>query len=239
MKRMLLSTGVGLISTTPLWAATPAAVDHSGDLLICVYILGVIVAILIGLCIYLSLRNRSITADVDSDRNIDLAKLKKIVFRLQNELEDKKEVKETKTLADEISRDAYFQEIVARMISDNMTQHADVHPAQTSSVVEMPPHSTLYLGSPKEDGYFEKMSARPEGCYYIVTDITADTASFDFIRSLFTSIAPYTAIYNKVCQYTGAFRTARDYELVEKGRLQRQSDGKWKVVKKLNIKLID
>ena len=95
---------------------------------------------------------------------------------------------------------------------------------------------SAYLKAPIEDA-FEKLVYDEKGAYYEVSDLHETTAKFDFVHSIpFSTIIEHDGIYRNVCEIQGSTRNVKNYELINKGVITKQPDGKWKVTSKLKIK---
>ena len=95
---------------------------------------------------------------------------------------------------------------------------------------------SAYLKAPIEDA-FEKLVYDEKGAYYEVSDLHETTAKFDFVHSIpFSTIIEHDGIYRNVCEIQGSTRNVKNYELIKKGEITKQPDGKWKVTSKLKIK---
>ena len=95
---------------------------------------------------------------------------------------------------------------------------------------------SAYLKAPIEDA-FEKLVYDEKGAYYEVSDLHETTAKFDFVHSIpFPTIIEHDGIYRNVCEIQGSTRNVKNYELIKKGEITKQPDGKWKVTSKLKIK---
>jgi DNA repair ATPase RecN len=95
---------------------------------------------------------------------------------------------------------------------------------------------SAYLKAPIEDA-FEKLVYDEKGAYYEVSELHETTAKFDFVHSIpFSTIIEHDGIYRNVCEIQGSTRNVKNYELIKKGEITKQPDGKWKVTSKLKIK---
>jgi regulator of replication initiation timing len=95
---------------------------------------------------------------------------------------------------------------------------------------------SAYLKAPIGDA-FEKLVYDEKVAFYEVSDLHETTAKFDFVHSIpFSTIIEHDGIYRNVCEIQGSTRNVKNYELIKKGEITKQPDGKWKVTSKLKIK---
>ncbi len=169
---------------------------------------------------------KKVTENSEHQNKAEIERLKKQVLTLTQEKETL--TQEKKTLENE------KQQRLKMTIEEEKSPKEELPkevPSKEKAIIQ-----SAYLKAPIEDA-FEKLVYDEKGAYYEVSDLHETTAKFDFVHSIpFPTIIEHDGIYRNVCEIQGSTRNVKNYELIKKGEITKQPDGKWKVTSKLKIK---
>jgi len=88
-----------------------------------------------------------------------------------------------------------------------------------------------------QDGVFHTLSKTPENCFFRMFNQNGNTAEFEFSGDVQSTIANIDST-KEVCMSSGSSIGAKDIQNIEKGTVEKQTDGTWKIIKKPKIKFI-
>lgn len=165
---------------------------------------------------------KKVTENSEHQNKAEIEKLKKQLQTLTQEKETlEKENQHLKMTIDELQKKE-------KSPKEELSKEV---PSKEKAIIQ-----SAYLKAPIEDA-FEKLVYDEKGAYYEVSDLHETTAKFDFVHSIpFSTIIEHDGIYRNVCEIQGSTRNVKNYELIKKGEITKQPDGKWKVTSKLKIK---
>lgn len=165
---------------------------------------------------------KKVTENSEHQNKAEIERLKKQVLTLTQEKE---------TLEKENQRLKMTIEELQKKEKSPKEELPKEVPSKEKAIIQ-----SAYLKAPIEDA-FEKLVYDEKGAYYEVSELHETTAKFDFVHSIpFSTIIEHDGIYRNVCEIQGSTRNVKNYELIKKGEITKQPDGKWKVTSKLKIK---
>jgi vacuolar-type H+-ATPase subunit I/STV1 len=107
---------------------------------------------------------------------------------------------------------------------------------QTANVLLKSTTQVKYLKR-RSGHFFNMVSEDPEGCYFKLFDISGTSAQFEFCGNEAEAIANRDAIFDDVCEISGASHNSQNIRNDRPGNVSLQ-DGKWVVTTKAKIKFI-
>ena len=94
----------------------------------------------------------------------------------------------------------------------------------------------FYLRKP-DNKIFDELYDSNSDCYYKVKMKDSNKAEFEFLENKIEVASCRPEVYSGVCTVKGNMVGAKHCQTEEKGVIEKQSDGKWKVIKNLVIKI--